>query len=39
VPVIREHRLRIPVEGIFLGIVLLGWAWLRFGAPRRGRIS
>lgn len=40
VPVIREHRLRIPIEGLFLLVVLLGWAWLRFGAPRRqGRVG
>lgn len=37
VPRIREHRLKVPVELLLLGAILLGWAWLRFGRNiRRG---
>lgn len=37
-PRIREHRLKVPVELLLLGAILLGWAWLRFGRnARRGR--
>ena len=40
-PRIREHRLQVPVELVLILVVLLGWAWLRFGSKlhRGGRLS